>query len=62
MFSVWQTNHKAVINISDIERSVHLIPKYGQEIGSTTPLMWKLQYEMRNQETGLIPKAPFANA
>jgi hypothetical protein len=62
MFSVRRTSQKAVINISDIERGVHLIPKYGREIGSTTALMWKLQYEMRNQETGSIPKAPFANA
>ena len=41
----------------DIERSVHLILKYGQQIGAITKLIHKLQYTLQDFITGEVPKA-----
>jgi Plavaka transposase len=62
MYTVRRTRRTAVIHIGDIERSVHLIPKYGRQIGATTKLMRKLQDTLRDAVTGEIPKAPSATA
>ena len=48
MYTVHRTLQTAVIHIGDIERSVHLIPKYEQQIKATTKLICKLQYDLQD--------------
>ncbi len=62
MYTVRRTRQTAVIHIGDIERSVHLISKYGRQIGATTKLIRKLQYTLRDSVTGEVPKASNATA
>ena len=62
MYMIRRTHQTAVIHIGDIERSVHLIPKYGRQIGATTKLIRKLQYTLQDPVTEEILKAPNAIA
>ena len=42
LYLVGRTTKYTVINVKDIERPVHLIPKFGSQIGATTKVKWEL--------------------
>ena len=43
MYHVRRTTRVAVIDVKDIERGVHLIPKFGQQVGNTVKVKRKVE-------------------
>ena len=62
MFSVTKTDKMAIIPIENIERGLHLIPKYGSVVGETSKKIQQIQEESWDPQTRKVRKQSDVNA
>jgi hypothetical protein len=54
LFPLRRTTKRSVIQVDDIERGVHLIPRFGRQVGDT---VWKKRLVEQSQRTLILPRS-----